>query len=416
MFVLSSRHSLPRKCLLIFLMALAVGATAKGQTTDYVYGIQYGQGTGLAGDTWNLQELKVTVNGSGTATSYTDTTLTNLTTIIPGWDSAGTTRQNQCLNGLALDPLTKTLFLTYSYNNNSSATAGTFNVATYALRYNGSGFTATNIFNFSEAAGSAGTAGVIGLGGDPGSANVGAGWFTKGTYYNGAYYVGVQASTNNLVSLTLGPGENSVTTATVFTNINNGGASANSGGDMVISGGNLYISGRVGSGSTFATTTLANALNPVGSAWNNITSGSAGTYYYQLAGLGQITNLYGFASGAATPTFGQFTNYNNPSGSAPIFTTISGTSPVIVADLSDGAIQSILVPEPAATGAGIICAMAAMAEYVRRRRVAAGRRAEWLPVKPEINAGAPDRPSFSLLRPHRHLTHGRSKPTVPGPI
>ena len=163
-------------------MALAVCATAKGQTTDYVYGIQYGQGAGLAGDTWNLQELKVTVNGSGTATSYTDTTLANLTTIIPGWDSAGTTRQNQCLNGLALDPLTKTLFLTYSYNNNSSATAGTFNVATYALRYNGSGFTATNIFNFSEAAGSAGTAGVIGLGGDPGSANVGAGWFTKGTY------------------------------------------------------------------------------------------------------------------------------------------------------------------------------------------------------------------------------------------
>ena len=374
MLFLRFHDSLTGKCLFIFLLGLAVCVSAKGQSTDYIYGIQYGQGAGAAGDTWNLEELKVKVNAGGTATSYTESTLANLTTVIPGWDSSGATHQNQCLNGLALDPVTKTLFLTYSYNNNSSATAGTFNASVYALRYNGSGFTATNIFNYSEASGAAGTAGVIGSGGAPGSPNVGAGWFTKGTFYNGAYYAGIQASTNNLVQLTLGPGENSVTTATVFTNTNNGGATANSGGDMVISGGNLYISGRVGSGSTFATTTLANALNPAGSAWNDITSASAGTYYYQLAGLGQITNLYGYASGAATPTFGQFTNYTNPSGSAPTFTTISGTSPIIFADLSDGAIQSILLPEPAATAAGIVCAMAAIAEYVRRRKSADGRR------------------------------------------
>src|SRR5580765_8403075 len=94
----------------------------------------------------------------------------------------------------------------------------------------------------STAAGAAGTAGVIGSGGNPGSPNVASGWFTKGTFYNGSYYAGIQSSTNNLVQLTLGPCENSVTTATVFTNINHGGASANTGGDMVISGGNIYIS------------------------------------------------------------------------------------------------------------------------------------------------------------------------------
>ena len=284
----------------------------------------------------------------GTATSYTQTTLADLTTIIPGWDSTGTTRENQCLNGLALDPATNTLFLSYSYNNNASSTAGTFTLATYALRFNGSGFTATNIYNLSEPSGATGTAGAIGSGGDPGSMDVGAGWFTKGTFYNGSYYVGVQASTDNLVRLTLGPGENSVAVATVFTNINHGGANANAGGDLLISGGNLYISGRIGNtlGSSFATTSLANALNPAGSAWNVATDGGAGTYYYQLAGLGGITNLYGFASGAGSPTFGQFTNYNNPSGAAPTFTTIAGSSPVIFADLSDGTSQSIILPEP----------------------------------------------------------------------
>lgn len=370
MSVPNSCNLSPSKRLLIFVICLAFCGTTRAQTTDYVYGIQFGQGAGAAADTWNLEELKINVNGGGTATSYTESTLTNLTTVIPGWDSTGATHQNQCLNGLALDPVTKTLFLTYSYNNNSSSSAGTFTLATYALRYNGSGFTATNIYNFSEAAGATGTAGVIGSGGDPGSSTVGSGWFTKGTFYNGSYYVGIQSSTDNLVRLALGPGENSVTAATVFTNINHGAANANTGGDLVISGGNVYISGRIGatSGSTFATTSLANALNPAGSGWNDITSGGTGAYYYQMAGLGGVTNLYGFASGAGSPTFGQFTNYTNPSGSAPIFTTISGTSPVIFADLSDGALQSIILPEPGNVAAGIVGIIIAVVEAVRRRK------------------------------------------------
>lgn len=356
---------------LVCAVLLFVSAAARSQTTDYVYGIQYGQGAGNAGDTWNLQELAINVNVAGNATSYTESTLTNLTTVIPGWDSAGTTHFNQCLNGLALDSATKTLFLTYSYNNNSNGTMGTFTAATYALRYNGVGFTATNIFNYSEAAGAAGTAGVIGSGGAPGSVNVGAGWFTKGTFYNGSYYAGIQSSTNNLVRLTLGPGENSVSSATVFTNINHGGANANDGGDLIISGGNLYISGRTNgsNGSSFATTTLANALNPAGAAWNAATDGSTGSLYYQLAGLGQISRLYGFYSGASTPTFGQITNYLNPSGLTPTFTTISGTSAVIYADLSDGASQSILLPEPGTISAGLICGLAIVAEYFRRKKL-----------------------------------------------
>lgn len=356
--------------LLLLALALAFCGAIRAQTTDYIYGIQFGQGAGAAGDTWNLQELKINVNGAGTATTYTETTLTNLTTIIPGWDATGATHQNQCLNGLALDPATNTLFLTYSYNNNASPTAGTFTLATYAVRYNGTAFTATNIYNLSQAAGAAGTAGVIGAGGNPGSPNAGSGWFTKGTFYNGAYYVGIQGSTDNLVRLNLGPGENSVTSATVFTNINHGAANANTGGDLVISGGTLYISGRIGntSGSTFATTSLANATNAAGSGWNDVTSAGAGTYYYQLAGLGGITNLYGFASGAGSPTIGQFTNYSNPSGTTPTFTTISGTSAVIFADLSDGTHQSILLPEPGTVAVGIFAGLLALVEIVRRVR------------------------------------------------
>ena len=370
MFVFKSCHLPSGSRLLILVISLAFCGTVRSQTTDYVYGIQFGQGGGAAGDTWNLEQLSINVNAGGTATSYTESTLTNLTTIIPGWDLTGTTHENQCLNGLALDPATNTLFLTYSYNNNANSNNGTFTLATYALRYNGSGFTATNIYNLSEPSGATGTAGVIGSGGDPGSKNVASGWFTKGTFYNGSYYVGIQSSTDNLVQLSLGPGENSVTASTVFTNINHGGASANTGGDLVISGGNVYISGRIDStaGSTFATTSLANALNSGGSAWNAATNGGAGNFYYQLAGLGGITNLYGFASGAGSPTFGQFTNYNNPSGAAPTFTTISGTSPIIFADLSDGTHTSILLPEPGNIAAGILGILVAVAETVRRSK------------------------------------------------
>jgi hypothetical protein len=324
-----------RKLQLCFLVSLVLCGVVSAQTTDYVYGIQFGQGTGLAGDSWNLEQLTISVDGGGTATSYA-----------------------------------------YSYNNNASANAGTFNASVYAIRFNGISFGATQIYNYSEAAGAAGTAGVIGSGGDPGSQNVGSGWFTKGTFYNGSYYAGVQQSTNNLVRLTLGPGENSVTTAQVYTNINHGGANANTGGDLVISGGNLYISGRIDgtSGSSFATTTLANATNGAGSSWNAVTDAGNGQYYYQLAGLGQITNLYGFASGTGSPTFGQLTNYDDPSVTTPTFTTIAGTSPIIFADLSEGSNQSILLPEPAQTAAGIVCAVAALFEFVRWRKSAARRR------------------------------------------
>ncbi len=361
---------------LILLLGVACSAAVSGQTTDYVYGIQFGQGGGSVSDTWNLDELAVSVNGSGTPTSYTDTSLVNLTTIIPGWDSSGATRQNQSLNGLALDPTTKTLFLTYSYNNNASSTAGMFTATVYAVRYNSGAFGATPVYTHSQAAGTAGTAGVIGSGGDPGSPQVASGWFTKGGFYNGSYYAGVQSSTDNLVQLTLGPGENSVTSATVYTNINHGGASASTGGDFVINGGNIYISGRMntGAGSTFATTTLANATNSSGTAWNAINDGASAQYYYQLAGLGQITHLYGFASGAGSPTFGEFTNYNDPSGSAPVFTTISGMSPVIFADLSDGSSSSIILPEPANVVAGIFGGMIALFEFVRRLRSKSAKR------------------------------------------
>lgn len=368
MSLFNSAHSSFKTQLLIFIAGLVLCGAVRGQTTDYVYGIEYGQGGGSASDTWNLDQLAISVDSGGTPTSYAQSTLVDLTTLTPGWDSSATTRLNQSLNALALDPATNTLFFTYSYNDNVTPTAGNFTLASYALRYNGSGFTVTNIYNLTEASGSTGTAGVIGSGGDPGSTNAGSGWFTKGTFYNGSYYAGVQDSTDNLVRLTLGPGENSVSSATVFTGINHGGASANTGGDLVISGGNVYISGRISdtSGSTFATTTLANALNSSGFAWDYTTDAGSGTYYYQLGGLGGIPRLYGFASGGASPAFGVFSNYGDPAGSPPTFTAISGTSPVIFADLSDGSTQSIIVPEPGNVAVGLFGIFVALAEVARR--------------------------------------------------
>jgi len=347
----------------ILLAGLVICASAKAQSVDYVYGIEYGEGAGAAGDTWNLDQLAVNINAGGTATSYTQTTLTNLTQYIANYDTTGNTNRNQTINGLALDPSTNTLFFTYSYNNNSNSNNGTFFAQSYALRYNGSGFTATEIYTYSEASGAAGTAGVIGSGGAAGSTNVGAGWFTKGAFYNGSYYVGIQ-STNNLVQLTLAANENSVTTATVATNINHSGADASEGGDLVISAGTLYVSGANGSASAFATETLANAMSSSGTAWNAASS-STRSDYYQLAGLGGIPQLFGYSGN--TDQFGQFTNFTNPGTTTPTFTVITGTSPVLFADMSDGSNHSIITPEPGTVGAGIIGSLAVLAMCLRRR-------------------------------------------------
>ena len=358
-----------RKIILSHLICLAAAcATAKAQSVDYVYAIEFGQGGGAANNTWNLDQLAVNINAAGVATSYTQTSLVNLTTLV-NWDSSGNTHQNQTLNALALDPATNTLFFTYSYNNNSNSANGTFTAQSYALRSTGSGFTATQINTYTEASGQTGTAGVIGSGGAAGSPQVASGWFTKGAFYNGSYYVGIQSSTDNLVQFTLAANENSVTKGTVYTNINHGGPSASTGGDLVISNGTLFMSGETSSGgSTFATETLANALNSSGTAWNSVTSSST-SQYYQLAGLGGISQLFGFASGSSS-TFGQFTNFNDPSAGGLTFTTISGSSGVIFADMSDGSNHSIVTPEPATVGVGIFGCVAVLGVAIRRRNSA----------------------------------------------
>lgn len=363
---------------LLFLLALVcAGGFLRAQTVDYVYGIEYGTGDGANNETWYLDQLAVNVNASGTATGYTLTHLVDLRYYVPGasgtatgWDfpGGGTTRYNQCINGLALDPRTNTFFYTYSYNNvNTGATNGTFYANTYAFRI-GYSSTATLINSYSATTRTPGTAGSPG---DPGSSSVGAGWFTKGTFYNGYYYAGIQTNTsNNIVRFTLAANQNSVTGTTVYTQIHHGGDDASQGGDMVFdSNGNLYISGRYsdGSGSTFATETLANAINTSGSSWNDATIGSD-ALYYQMAGMGQIPRLYGYqansAGGSLTGTFGQFSNFTNPDATTPTFTTIGGAI-TKYADMSDGANKSQITPEPSTWAAGAIASAMAVTALFR---------------------------------------------------
>ena len=354
------------RILLLAAAIIAVAPSLRAQTVDYVYGIEYGAGAGGSADTWYLDELAISVNGGGTATSYTTTHLVDLKNYVTGWDAAGTTKFYQCLNGLALDPVTKTLFFTYSWNNTNSQSSGTYSAVTYAFRYNNYAYSSTAINTLVSTARTPGTAGSPG---DPGSQGIQAGWFTKGMFYSGTYYAGIQTATSdNLVAFKLGTGENSVTGTTVYTNISHGGADASQGGDIVVSSsGQFYLSGRnLGSTtSSFATETFANALNASGSTWNAVTSSTSATlYYYQLAGLGQIPRLYAAMSSG---TFGQLTNFTNPSGTVPTFTGLSGSN-FVYADLSDGTSGGITTPEPSTWGVGIVACLAVSGVISRRKR------------------------------------------------
>jgi hypothetical protein len=345
--------------LLIFFGALVSTSLLRAQSVDYVYGIEYGTGTGAGNQTWFLDQMSISVNASGTATSFTNTQLVDLRTFVTGWDTSGvvgttaTSRNFQCINGLAADYNTNTLFFNYTYTTGTTSSTGTFNSVIYSLRSTGSnGWSATQLTSLSAPARTSGSAGTPG---DPGSVTTSAGWFTKGMLYQGAYYVGIQGATNNnLLKFTLNGNQTAFSGTQTYTLINHGGADASNGGDMVVdSNGNFYISGRNAAGtfSTFATTTLSNALSTTGTAWNSGTSADINANYYQLAGMGQLGRVYGIRSG----TFGQLNNFTNPSAAAPTFTTLTGSlgTTVSFADLSDGLNHTLVVPEPSTVGAGI---------------------------------------------------------------
>jgi hypothetical protein len=204
----------------------------------------------------------------------------------------------------------------------------------------------------------------------PGAISTSEGWFTKGAYHNGAYYVGVDAE-NTLFQITLANGDTKPSTSqSVYSNINHGGADASRGGDLLFdSSGNIYVAGvnAAGNSAVFATETLANAENAAGTAWNQHTGL---TDFFQLGGLGNGTRLY--AAGFVSGTLNQVTNFTNPSGTAPTFTpltlTSGGGSPSWV-DLSDGVLPGpAIVPEPGTWVGGACLVVLACAQAIRRSR------------------------------------------------
>ena len=311
------------------------------QAVDYIYGIEN------SGPTWTLDQLTINY-GAGT---YTQQALVSLSSLIPGFNTS--TQLNGSVNGLALDAATHTLFFTYSYNNNASLTAGTFTATSYAIQSTGpTTWSINQLYTVSVAAGTADAPGATNTAAKPGAVNVGSGWLPRGAYYNGAYYLGIQ-SENSLFKIDLANGVTSASTSqSIYSNINHGGLSAVGGGDMVLdSSGNLFVSGTGSGGETFGTTSLANAQNSAGSAWNATSVGD----FYQLGGLGQSPRLY--AGGGTSPfSLYEVTNFSNPSGSAPIFTALTLTSGVAVqySDLSDGALgASIVIPEASTWAGGV---------------------------------------------------------------
>jgi len=339
--VTAAAQKLAVQIFVVIAFALTGSAKLHAQAVDYIYGIEN------SGPTWELDQLTINY-GAGT---YTQQSLVSLSSLIPGFNTS--TQLNGSVNGLALNAATHTLFFTYSYNNNASSSAGTFTATTYAIQSTGpTTWSINQLYTVSVAAGTADAPGATNTAAKPGAVNVGSGWFPRAAYYNGSYYVGIQGA-NTLFQIALGNGDTSASTSqSVYSNINHGGLSAVGGGDMVFdSSGNLYVSGTGSGGETFGTTSLANAQNSSGSAWNAASVGD----FYQLGGLGQSPRLY---AGGGTSPFGlyQVANFSNPSGSAPIFTALTLTSGVAVqySDLSDGALgASIVIPEAGTWASGV---------------------------------------------------------------
>jgi len=359
-------NALFRRLLAMLLGFAWFSGAAHAQSIDYVYGIVKGGTTSSSG--WYLDQIAI----NPTARTYTVSQLLDLsnTGIAAGFGSAG--HDNQSINALAIDGASNTVFFTYSYNNASSATTGTFFAVSYALHLTtATTGTAVQIFSTNAVGGVASDSGNT-----PATISCGSGWLPKAAYYNGAYYVGVQDE-DSIIKISMGNGDFTASTGNQLYSLINHSTdvtkSAGAGGDIIIDGsGNLYDGGDSYNGATFtphvfATETLAHALDgsgTTGAVWNSGTVNS----YYQLAGLGQISNVY--AAGTTANLF-QVTNFTNPSGTTPTFTALSGTSLPTYTDLSDGANHSIILPEPATWAAGAAGCIAALAAVVR------GKKASW---------------------------------------
>ena len=189
-----------------FLLVWLSTKTATAQTTDYLYGIEQG-------NTPELDVMAISVNAGGTATSFINSQVVNLSSIT-GFNALPGGSQNIVYNGLALDPSNNTLFFTVSYNTNGNPTQGTFTADTYAVQNLWGTWHATQIFNLTQASGLADNPGVNNTSATPASTTLSDGWFTKGAFYQGSYYVGVDGDVksgtqNSLYQIKLGNGDTS---------------------------------------------------------------------------------------------------------------------------------------------------------------------------------------------------------------
>ncbi len=326
-----------------WLLLCLLGGARLHAANEYIYGI---------GTDWKIYEMTV----DKTANTVSTSAKLNLSGYVTGWG----THNNEYINGLAIDPATGNIFFNYSYNNNTSATAGTMSVVPYIYqKVNGSYITP-------YALGAAVTSATL-----P-ATSVGAGYLPRSTYYNGSYWLGVQLSDTLVEFPITGTTTKSYSTINQFSNFDHSATTSLSGGDFVIGTNNvIYGSTVLSSANTFFRQQISNATNvSSGAAWTNFNVDSSIPYAtqgsVQVAGLGQSTNLYVVTSTGHNVYF--VNNYD--SSSAPTFTQVgtSGIIPVTMTDLSIIVNAPLPVPESASWIAIPSLTAGGALEWSRRRR------------------------------------------------
>ena len=313
---------------------------ARLSATDYIYGI---------GTDWNLYQISV--NGS----TVTSTVKQNLSGYISGFG----THNNDYVNGLAIDQSTGDIYFNYSYTNNWSSSSGTMTVVPYVYQ------NVNGTYQAPYALGAPITSATL----TP--TDVGAGWLPRGTFYNGAYYLGQQLIDTMVVLPITGSTTKSYASVDTYSNWDHTSVGSLNGGDFVI-GTNSVIYGTAGisSANQFYRQQLSNATNSSGSAWTifnvdaTIPISSQGTI--QVAGLGQSTNLYVISS--TGKSLYQVSGYDG--ASAPTFNQIgsSGVIPITMTDLSIVVTTPLPVPETSTVVGVVAMALGVGVEAFRRVR------------------------------------------------
>lgn len=349
---------------------------------EYIYGI---------GTDWKIYEITV----DKTANTVSVAAKLNLSGYVSGFG----TRNNEYINGLAIDPATGNIFFNYSYNNSASASTGPLTVVPYIYqKVNGS-------YTIPYALGSAVTSATLPL--TTGS----SGYLPRSTYYNGSYWLGVQSS-DTLVEFPIGGSTTkSYTAVNQFSNFDHSATTSLSGGDFVIGTNNvIYGSSVIANANTFFRQQISNATNvSSGASWTNfnvdasIPAATQGSI--QVAGLGQSTNLYVITSTGKNVYF--VNNFNG--SSAPTFTQVGASAviPVTMTDLSIIVNTPLPVPEPTTLFVIPVATVLVLAESRRRHR-------KMFPSSCRFTVHDRTRRRLQLVSVHRPRARCRLAPTFAG--